>query len=106
MHECNPMYDKFKDKAHLIDKILRMTIKKIKLSASAIKYYYGCNNYGERDKINNEGTLVDECPRCSETEAWEHVMQCRKKVSMRTEFILKLYDDLKQVKINGVQHTE
>ena len=73
----------------------RKHLKKIPLSASALKCYYGCNHYGKRDKIINAGTTNSECPRCSEVETWEHVVQCRKTVSMRAEFTLALHEDLK-----------
>ena len=39
-----------KDRAKLVDVMVRMKIKKMQLSESAIKFYYGCNHYGERDK--------------------------------------------------------
>ena len=45
----------------------------------------------------NAGASTDECPRCSEIETWDHVVQCRKTVNMRADFILKLYEDLKKV---------
>ena len=48
--ECNYINSKFKDRAKLVDKMARMNIKKIQLSASAMKCYYGHNRYGERDK--------------------------------------------------------
>jgi len=36
--------------------------------ASAIKYYYGINHYGERDKIFNKIKEIVKCPRCSKKE--------------------------------------
>ena len=89
------MNNDFKDKAHLIDKNVRMNIKKIQLSASTMKFYYGCNHYGERKKIINPGNSTDECPMCSETKTWDHVVQCRKIVSVRAEFMLEFHEDLK-----------
>jgi len=42
-------------------------MKKLVKTASAIKYYYGMNLYGERDKINNNRNKLSECTRCSQT---------------------------------------
>ena len=39
----------------------------------------------------NAGTATNECPRYSEVDAWEHVVQCRKTASMSEEFTLDLY---------------
>ena len=60
--------NKFKDRSNLVDKMSRMNVKKIQLSASAMKYYYGCNHYGERDNAMNTGSSIDEYPRCSDVE--------------------------------------
>ena len=48
--EGNYVINKFKDRANLIDKKARINIKKIILSESVMKCYYGCNHYGERDR--------------------------------------------------------
>ena len=96
----------FKDRENLLDKMSRMNTKKMQSSASAMKYYYGCNHYGERDKLINAGISIDECPRWSEIKAWEHVVRYRKTVSMRAEFILMLCEDLKKLKVPGVTDEE
>ena len=54
----------------------------------------------------NAGTTNSECPRCIEVETWEHVVQCRKKVSMRAEFTLALCEDLKKEQIEDVSDSE
>ena len=69
------------------------------MTVLAMKCYYGYNPYGVRDKLINAGTTNSECPRYSEEETWEHVVQCRKTVSMRAEFILDLHADLKKFKL-------
>ena len=74
----------------------------MQLIASAMKFYYGCNHYGKLDKIINSGTSTDECPRCSDTKIWEHVVQCRSTVIMRSELILQLHEDLKMVQVSEV----
>ena len=74
----------------------RMNLKKTQSSALAMKFYCRCNHHVERDKATNAGASIDECPRHSEIEAWEHVVQCRKIVSKRSEFILKLDEDLRK----------
>ena len=93
---------KFKDRENLVDKMASMNVKKTKLSVSAMKCYYGCNHYGERDTAINAGTSTYECPRCSNIETWECEFQCRKTVSMRAEFILKLCEDLKKTQGPGL----
>ena len=65
---------KFKELKHLVNMKARKYLKKIPLSASALKCYYGCNHYGKRDKMMNTGTTNSECPRCSEVETGEHAV--------------------------------
>ena len=91
------MQKKFKDRVNLVDKMARMSVKKIKLSESAINCYYWCNHDSDIDKATNVGLSIDECPRCSKIETWEHAVQYRKTFIMRAEFILKLHEDLKEV---------
>ena len=88
--------NKFKEHNHLVDAMARKNLKKIPLPASACKYYCGYNHYGEIDQLVNAGTTTNECPRCSEVETWEHVVQCRKTVSMRAGFTLALFEDIKK----------
>ena len=54
----------------------------------------------------NAGISTDECPRCSETKTWEHVVQFRSTVSMRHEFIFQLHECLKRVQVPGVTDEE
>ena len=100
--ESDYVISKFKYRANLVDKMTRINIKKIPLLESAMKYYYGCNHYGKRDKVTNVGASTDECPRFNEIETWKHVVQYSKTVSMRAEFILKLHEGLKKVQGPGV----
>ena len=86
--ESNNITSKLKDNCKLVDKMARVSIKKTQLVASEMKCYCGYNNYVERDNIIISGESINECPRCSETEAWEHVVQCRIAVSIVAEFIL------------------
>ena len=79
-----------------------MRIKKMQSSAQEMKWYCGCNHYGESHKVTNTGTSTYECPRCSNIETWECEFQCRKTVSMRAEFILKLCEDLKKTQGPGL----
>ena len=102
--ESDYVISKFKDRANLVEKMERINIKKIPSSESEMKWYYGCNHYGERDKLINVGTSTDECPRCSDIETWEHAVQCSKKVSNIADFIIKLHEDLK--KIQGPRVTD
>ena len=85
-NEC--VASKFKELKHLVDVKARRHLTKIPMTASALKCYYGCNQYGVREKLIKAGTTNSECPRCSDEETWEHVVQCRKTVIMRVEFIL------------------
>ena len=54
----------------------------------------------------NVGTSMYECPRCSETETCEHVVQSRCTVSMRAEFIFKFYEEVKRVQVHRVIEEE
>ena len=69
----------------------------MQLTALAMKYYYGFDHYGEKDKIINTGTSADESPRHSETETWGYVVQCRSIVRMRVEFIFQLCENIKRL---------
>ena len=97
---------KLKELKHLVDVKARQNLTKMQMTESALKCYYGCNPYGVRHKLINAGTTNSECPRCSEEETWEHVVQCKKTVSMRAEFILNLHADLKKVQIEDVPDYE
>ena len=66
--ETNYIKKPFKDRSHLVDKKARVNIDKTQLIASAMKYYYDCDHYGEKDKTMNSGTWTDECQRYSEIE--------------------------------------
>ena len=54
--ETNYIKKPFKDRSHLVDKKARVNIDKTQLIASAMKYYYDCDHYGEKDKTMNSGT--------------------------------------------------
>ena len=83
----------------MVDKDARVNIKKIQMSASAMKFYCGCNHFGEIDNIIKNGVLSDEFPRCIEKEMWEHVVQYINAASTKAEFILELNKDLKKVQV-------
>ena len=50
----------------------------------------------------NDEESSDQFPRYSEKEILEYVVQYRNTVSMRTELILELYEDLKKVQVEGL----
>ena len=81
--ESHHATSKFKDRANIAEKIARINAKKTPLSASAMKCYCGCNRHGERDKAMSSGASTHDHPRRSDIKTWEHVVQCRKVVSMR-----------------------
>ena len=62
------MKSKFKDRAKLVDKMERVNIKKMALTALEMKLHYGFDHYGERDKAMHAGISTHECPRCIEIE--------------------------------------
>ena len=65
---------KFKERADLVDKDARVSMKRFKVTASTMKYYHRCNHCGERDmKVNNRASL-HECPQCRDKEMWEHAV--------------------------------
>ena len=91
------MKQKFKERSDFVDKDARVSIKKIQMIASTIKCYYGCNHFGERDKIINNRAWSDEFLWYSEKEMWEHVEQFRNAASIRADFVLEFHKDLKKV---------
>jgi len=73
-----------------------MGINKIANSAAAIKCYYGLNHYRKRDHEINQQASIKECPRYSEIEMWEHIVQYKESSHLRVKFILEMYNKLKK----------
>ena len=46
------------------------------LSAAALKWSTGLSMHGKREWPVNQLMVDDSCPRCSDPEHWNHVMQC------------------------------
>ena len=53
--EDEKIKQKVKERADLFDKNARVSIKKIQMTASAMKFYCGCNNFKERGNKSNNG---------------------------------------------------
>ena len=71
-------------------------MKGISKTAASIKCYYRMNPYGERDKIINNGNKSLECPRYSQTEDWRYLVQYNKTEEFKKDFIIDMYQELKQ----------
>jgi len=54
----------------------------------------------------NTGSSSDYFLLYSKKETWEHSVQCRNTVSMRAEFNLESYEDLKKLQVIGVRNEE
>ena len=46
--------------------------------------------HGTRDCVINKNVIDSSCPRCSETEDWDHVVKCRCAEEKRDECLNKL----------------
>jgi len=86
----------------MVDHDARVTIPKNKVTTSMIKCVYGYNHYGLRNKLINQDSTDDTCPRCSEVETWEHIVTCQKTAQMRKEFITNLAKEMIHVDQNDV----
>ena len=86
---------KFKDKADLIDMIETDDAKRLKKIALSMKYYYGLNYYGERNKKINRRTIAAEYLKYSSIELQKYIVQYQKTIGMRNEFILNMHKELK-----------
>ena len=70
------------------------------VSSFKLKCITGFNHYRRRNKIINDELTKNECPRCSCTEDWHHVIQCLELRTEKRTFIIKLYNKLqKQITI-------
>ena len=98
----NHIRQKAKERAELVDKDERLSMRKIQMTVLAIKCYCRYNNYGERDMKANDGASSDECPLHRDQEMWQHSVQFTKTTSMRAEFVLELHKDLKKVQVAGI----
>ena len=45
----------------------------------------------KKDKLN------EYCPKCNNTETWEHVMQCLRIIATNDNFILQFFKKLKKI---------
>lgn len=81
---------KHKHRADFIDAKTRGIFSNKKATASIIKYSHVYNNCGTRDAVINKNLKGSECPRCSEPETWEHVVQCKETKNYRKDFVKEL----------------
>ena len=93
-----------KDWEELIDWNSRIEINKITNSAVVIKYYYRLNHYRKRDCEINQQASIKECPRYSETEIWEYIVQYKESSYLRVEFILEIYKELKKAQTGQIEN--
>ena len=68
------LVEKFLTNIGLIDKQARLNLPKLKLTPASIKCWYGINNYRQRDREINRGTISFKCLRYSEIESWSYVV--------------------------------
>ena len=66
------LVEKFPINEDLIDQQARLNLPKLKLTPASIKYWYGINHYGQRDREINRGTISFEYLRCSEIKSWSY----------------------------------
>ena len=93
--EISYIKEKFKANTELIDMevIINLYINK---TVAVIKCYYGVNYYGEKYKKINQSKTTNEYPRCSKIETQSYVVQYQKIITMRVNFIVKLFIILKE----------
>jgi len=69
--------EKFKHLAEFVDVEARNSFRSKEIIVLVIKCAHGYNHYGTRDAMINGKLTEKECPRCSEIEMWDHVIQCK-----------------------------
>jgi len=97
---------KFPHSHDMIDGEARVCIPISRITPSLIKCVHGFNHYGTRSVAINDNEFDESCPRCSETENWEHVVRCVKTVEFRKDFITDMAKELLSVKQNEVSANE
>ena len=83
--EENHAKSKFGCKTESIYVKARSSFKINKTTTSMIKCAHACSHYGERNTIMNKDATHQECPRCNETESWDHATKCKHTRKMRAE---------------------
>ena len=76
------------------------------ITSSIIKCANGYNQYGQRDALINKQRIDHECPRCSRSESWEHIVQCRETKRLRKEFVKELLIDILKNKPREVDYMD
>jgi len=97
--------EKFNHRAEFIDMEARNAFSTGEVTTAMIKLAHGFNHYGLRDAMINDQMFDATCPRCEETETWDHVIKCRKTLQMRRQFIMKLVIELARNKSEEI-HVE
>ena len=90
----------------MIDVEARNTFKCGDITPLLLKYVYGFNNYSLRDQNINKGLSDSDCPRYSNEESQEHVVQCEQTRRFRVDFLVELQTKLEQVWDRGNNEQE
>ena len=97
---------KFGHKTESVDVKARSVFKINKITTPMIKCAHGRNHYGEIDRLTNDDVTNQECPRCDETESWDHVNKCKHTKKIRVEHAKELTISLMQCKNRKVDAEE
>ena len=88
----------FGSNADFIDSYARNAFMSKQVTSSIIKCANAYNHYGVRNEIINKRMIGSECPRCSSSETWDHVIRCDETKHFCQQFIIDLVNDLMKEK--------
>ena len=97
---------KFPNAYDCIDTEVRNSFPSKDISRALTKCAYRLNHYSEWDCMINRMKQNQECLRCSRTETWAHVVQCKETKEMRAELIIDLKPKLQWVLITQITEEE
>ena len=97
---------KFPNNYDFINRAARNAFSNKKVTSSIIAYSHGYNHYSLREALINKNNIGCECPRCGETETWDHVVKCSKTIELRKDYIFELTKELLKYRNEQVEVTE
>jgi len=100
------MKAKFPNNYDFIDGAARNAFSNKKVTSSMIACSHGYNHYGLREVLINKNNIGSKCPRCSETETWDHVVKCSKTIELRKDYIFELTKELLKHRNEQVEVTK
>ena len=96
---------KFEGKDNLVNVEARLNIH-INKTVDIMKCCYSINYYKESDKEVNQEKTTNEYPQYSKKETQSHIIQYRKIVTIRVDFIVKLFITLKEKQSDRIMNIE